>query len=372
MPSCSNSSNIVSSINALNVSLGGSRLVVPVNYVAGLTSGDVIRYDIATSGYTGSKADTEVKAEVFGIVENLDSTTNKFNVIIYGSINIDPARLFDVGGGGGGGGNDIYFLSGITAGKLQNAAPSNITHVVKPVYQISPHGSYTGVVVNYLGYKLGGDVSAATNDESSTVGDAQIRIGSTSFEEGYVDATIAHELPITDYADFYEKFGTQYGYVERLTSSSALPGGIVPNNTVTQANSSYNAKVVSVDSANNYIYVSKGPNSALASTGKALKINNVSVPITAAAVYSVYTPIVNLAQPLVISGKDGSQIPTQTVTVGLKVKPIGVQVSIPTTIQTTSSITANSFIVGSNSINVENYILNLNSRLQTLEQRYNL
>jgi hypothetical protein len=373
MPSCSTSSNIVSSINALNVSLGGSRLVVPINYVSGLTSGDVIRYDIATSGYTGSKADSEVKAEVFGVIENLDSTTNKFNVIIYGSITIDSLKLFDVGGGGGGGGNDIYFLSGMTAGKLQNAAPSDLDHIVKPIYQISPHGSYTGVIVNYLGYKLGGDVSAATTDEANSVGEAQIRIGSTSFDEGYVDASIAHELTVTDYPDFYERFGKQYGYVERLTASNTLPGGIVPNNVPSQLNSSYTGKVVSVDNANKYIYVSRPPNADLASTNKSIKLNGVSIPITASEVYSVYTPVINLSSPLVITAKDGAQIPiTQTVTVGLKVKPIGVQVSIPTTIETNSSITANSFIVGDNEINIENYILNLNSRLEVLEERYNL
>ena len=97
MPSCSTSSNIISSINALNVTLGGSRLTVAIDYLAGLTLGDVIRYDVVSSGYTGSRADTPVNAEVFGVIENYDSTTNKFNVVIYGSINIDSSKLLSVG-----------------------------------------------------------------------------------------------------------------------------------------------------------------------------------------------------------------------------------------------------------------------------------
>ena len=56
MPSCSNSSNINSTINSLSVTQGGSRLLVSVPFVSGLTLGNVIRYDVPTAGYTASKA----------------------------------------------------------------------------------------------------------------------------------------------------------------------------------------------------------------------------------------------------------------------------------------------------------------------------
>jgi len=367
MPSCSNSSNIISSINALNVSLGGSRLSTTIDYVSGLTLGNVIRYDVGSTGYTASKADTAVSAEVFGVIESYDSAINKFNVVIYGSITLTGTSLVDMGSGGGGGGNDIYFLSGLTAGKLQNLAPTNLDHIVKPIYQACPHGSFTGVVVNYLGYKVGGDI-LGTSESEVPAGDLRMLIGTSAFEEGYVDASISHDLPIADYPDFYEKFSTQYGYVERLTVNST--SGVNVDKIVTQSNSSYSGKINAVDSINNYIYVTKTPGADLASTNKYASINGVNKTVTASEVYSVYTPIISLPQQLVVNANDGSILQSsQTIKIGLRVKDTGLRVSIPTTIDTTSSITANELFVGSTPINVETYITDLNDRLEAIEER---
>jgi hypothetical protein len=176
MPSCSNSSNINSTINTLSVSQGGSRLLVSVPYVSGLTLGDVIRYDISTSGYTASKANLAENSEVFGVIESYDSVSSKFGVVIYGSISLDSTKFADMGYAGGSGGNDIYFLSGQTAGVLQNLVPSDLEYVVKPIYQVSPHGSYSGVIVNYLGYKIGGDIQASFLDTES-IGNTLIVVG---------------------------------------------------------------------------------------------------------------------------------------------------------------------------------------------------
>jgi len=173
MPSCnSNSSNILSGLNTLNITQGsgGSRLIVSIPRVAGLTIGNVIRYDVASSGYTASKADTAVNAEVFGIVESYIPTTDKLSVVLNGSISLDSSyflnRTDDPSGAGGG--NDIYFLSGTTAGLLENLAPLNSTHVVKPIYQKAPHGTYTGSVVNYSGYRIGGDVQSILDSKNLT------------------------------------------------------------------------------------------------------------------------------------------------------------------------------------------------------------
>ena len=367
MPSCSNSSNIISSINALSVSLGGSKLTTTIDYVAGLTTGNVIRYDVSASGYTASKADTAVNAEVFGVIENYDSSTNKFNVVIYGSIVLSGTSLVDMGSGGGGGGNDIYFLSGLTAGKLQNLAPTNLDHIVKPIYQACPHGSFTGVIVNYLGYKVGGDI-LGTSESETPAGEVRMLIGTSDFEEGYLDASISHDLPIADYPDFYNKFSTQYGYVERLTLNSTT--GVNVDKIVTQPNSSYSGKIKSIDTVNNYAYITKSPGTSLASTNKYAVINGVNKTVTASEVYSVYTPIVSLPQQLVVNANDGSLLQSsQTVKIGIRVKDTGLRVSIPTTISTTSSITANQMFVGSTPINIESYITDLNTRVGLIEER---
>lgn len=180
MPSCSNSSNISSTINSLNVTQGsgGSRFVVQIDRVVGLTAGDVIRYDVPTSGYTASKADTPENAEVFGVIESYNSSTQKFNVVMGGSVVLDSSRfaVIPTSPSGAGGGNDIYFLSGMTAGVLQNLAPSNLDHITKPVYQVAPHGTYTGSVINYSGYRLGGDVQAGLDTIN-----LMARVGSVQF-----------------------------------------------------------------------------------------------------------------------------------------------------------------------------------------------
>lgn len=375
MPSCSNSSNIQASINTVSVTQGGSRLIVSIPFVSGLTLGQVVRYDVTTSGYTASKANTAETSEVFGVIESYDSVSNKLNTVIYGSISLDSSKFADMGSGGGSGGNDIYFLSGQTAGILQNLAPTNLEHVVKPVYQASPHGSYSGVVVNYLGYKIGGDIQAAFNDINS-LGSLQTLLGDTDFEESFLDASISHELPILEYPDFYSKFGKKYGFVERITVSESIPGSIARNQAVTQINSSYNGTVVSVDVANKYVYILRRPNADLAATSKQISITTTSSVVkltpTNAQVYSVYTPIINLTQPIAVYGKDGSNVTvSQRVKVGIKVKPLTVQVAVPETV-TASSITATELKYGSTEENLETKLNNFESRIAAIETRLRL
>lgn len=376
MPSCSNSSNINSTINSLSVTQGGSRLLVSVPFVSGLTLGNVIRYDVPTSGYTASKANLAENSEVFGVIESYDSTTSKFGVIIYGSISLDPTKFADMGSTGGSGGNDIYFLSGQTAGVLQNLAPTDLQHVVKPVYQVSPHGSYTGVVVNYLGYKIGGDIQATFLD-TETIGNTLIVLGNATFEDGYLDASTSHELPITDYPEFYAKYGTTYGYVERLTISETVPGSIVANLPVSQSSSSYSAKVISVDYPNKYIYVLKTPTSSLASTNKQISVaitstTSTKLTVTASQIYSVYTPVITLSQPLSVYGKSGENLSvTQDIKIGIKVKPLGVRVSVPSSVSTTS-LTTTTLKLGVNQDNVETILNDYESRLTAIETRLRL
>lgn len=369
MPSCSNSSNISSAITALNVVQGGSRLLAEIPFVSGLTAGTVIRYDVPTSGWTASKADNAANSEVFGVIESYDSTIAKYQAVIYGSINISTSLLADMGSGGGSGGNDIYFLSGVTAGKLQNLAPTDLTNIVKPVYQVAPHGSYSGVVINYLGYRIGGDVEASIIDED--LGNLQIVIGNNQFTEGYVDCSLSHELPISDYPEFYQKYGTQYGYVERLTLT-ITPGAVVPGLTVTQAgNSSYQGVVTNVDFGNKFIYVYKLPGSSQASTNQNLVINlangtTLVYSLAAASIYATQSPIVRLPEPLVIQGKNTESIIPQTIKLGIKVKPQGIVVSVPQKV-TVNSLTATTITLGTGASDVEGILNNYSSRILAIE-----
>jgi len=132
---------------------GTSRIIVNIKeseYVSGVTTGSVIRFDTVANQYNLSKADFPENAEVFGIVESMNSDLS-LNVVVNGSITIPSNRLVNVSGTNSGL-NDIYFLSGTSYGWLQNCGPTFTGMVIKPIYQASPHGQYTGLVRNYLGY----------------------------------------------------------------------------------------------------------------------------------------------------------------------------------------------------------------------------
>ena len=338
MPSCSNSSNISSSMNAFTVVQGGSRLSTEIKRVPGLTFGSVIRYDVISAGYTASQANSAAGSEVFGVVESYNSSTDYFNVIIYGSINLPSSALATIDGStGGSGGNDIYFLSGTTAGILQNLAPSDLNYVVKPVYQAAPHGTFSGVVMNYLGYRIGGDIEASLKD--TELGNIQIIVGSDQFQNGYVDAKISHELAVVDAPDFYARFGLTYGYTEALIVNETVNGGTIrAGQEVFQFNNSVGI-ISGVDA--HTIKIKKKPNASLVSLNAAVTVRigpgNFTVfnPV-ATSVYGVYTPIIRLPQPLIIAASDGSLAVTQLVSVGIKVLPQGIKISVPDNISLTT------------------------------------
>lgn len=151
----STSSNIRASNTVVKLSSeGGNRLMVQLGSAQiappGLSAGDAIYYSGASAYYKRSLANDPSTAEVFGIVESVD-ITGSANVVLYGSIGLTGYIDLEDGGEGG---HDIYFLSGLTAGKLQSLAPTDQNHIVKPVYQVAPHGNFTGTVVNYIGYKV--------------------------------------------------------------------------------------------------------------------------------------------------------------------------------------------------------------------------
>lgn len=121
------------------------------SYDSGLVAGDVIRYNPNIQKYIRAIATDNVKAEVFGIVENIDQD-GTMNVVLNGSITLESNRFIN-NNGTNSGGNDIYFLSSTTPGYLTNAGATGLNNIIKPLYYNSPHGKYTGLVRNYLGFK---------------------------------------------------------------------------------------------------------------------------------------------------------------------------------------------------------------------------
>ena len=123
-------------------------------YGGGVSAGNAIYYNVAGATWNKSIANDYAKAEVFGIVESITGLTA--TVIMHGSIKLPTTEIYDIGDGGSGG-NDIYFLSGTTAGAIQNIGPTLSGTIVKPLYTVAPHSlsgiTFTGIVVNYIGYR---------------------------------------------------------------------------------------------------------------------------------------------------------------------------------------------------------------------------
>lgn len=200
---------------------GGSRLLVQISdasCVGGVTAGDVIHYDAINDVYRKSIADNPVNAEVFGIVESVNIDASK-NVVIYGSIDLPSISIEDVPAGstGAGGGADVYFLSPTTEGKIRNTTPTELTQIVKAVYQVAPHGIYTGLVMNYIGYKVPSEVNIFTPRELTTpVGTLEYRVSdtyttiSTISAQNYIDVEAGVGILDNNLDKKYEEFKNKY------------------------------------------------------------------------------------------------------------------------------------------------------------------
>lgn len=145
-----------------------SRTIAEIPTNSGFSAGNVVFYNITGSTWAKSNATGNNTSEVFGVIESTTGLTA--TVVTHGSVNIPDTMLHDMGSNGGSGGNDIWFLSGITSGHMQNLAPTAVGNIIKPVYYAYPHefngATFSGLVVNYIGY------SVSTTTSSTAAADA--------------------------------------------------------------------------------------------------------------------------------------------------------------------------------------------------------
>lgn len=228
--SCSASSNIRGQASIINPEGSNARTYVNINSSrlggstigAGMTPGAVVRFDWTAGGdlsgstgtYIRAKADNNENAEVVGVVES--NNNGEIKIVTGGYVNIandgigsmftyptNPETGLTVGASGG---NDIWFLSAVTAGHLQNLEPTGAGQVVKPVLQKVAHPDYNYQVINYIGYAVAGDV-LAENLSYVPVGSYQLVpdfvADTLRAESGYVDASVSNVLKLDTYKDFY-------------------------------------------------------------------------------------------------------------------------------------------------------------------------
>jgi hypothetical protein len=141
-----------------------SRTIAEIPTNSGFSAGNVVFYNITGSTWAKSSAAADNTSEVFGVIESTTGLTA--TVVTQGSVNIPDTMLHDMGSNGGSGGNDIWFLSGTTSGHMQNLAPTAVGNIIKPVYYAYPHefngATFSGLVVNYIGYSVSSATSSTT------------------------------------------------------------------------------------------------------------------------------------------------------------------------------------------------------------------
>jgi len=155
-----------------------SRTIAEIPFHSGLSAGNIVFYDISGATWAKSIATGFNTSEVFGVIESVVGATA--TVVTYGSVNIPNSMLNDVGQTGASGGNDIWFLSGQTAGQLQNLGPTFANQIIKPVYYAYSHGydgvTFSGLLVNYIGYSVDSSASAGSGSVTPAVGSLQLAL----------------------------------------------------------------------------------------------------------------------------------------------------------------------------------------------------
>jgi hypothetical protein len=146
-----------------------SRTIAEIPTNSGFSAGNVVFYNITGSTWAKSSAAADNTSEVFGVIESTTGLTA--TVVTQGSVNIPNTMLHDMGSNGGSGGNDIWFLSGTTSGHMQNLAPTTVGNIIKPVYYAYPHefngATFSGLVVNYIGYSVSSATSSTTTSTTA-------------------------------------------------------------------------------------------------------------------------------------------------------------------------------------------------------------
>ena len=350
----------MSSITSVNLNSIGSRILAQIPLVSsdysfeeGITAGDVIRYDVSDESakqYKTSLANNAENAEVVGVVESIDDDT--MNVVIFGQISFPsdkfvdntPAGTID----GASGGNDIFFLSPSITGGVQNIAPFQPTEVVKPVLQKMDDGTNNAVVLNYIGYSIGGEV-ASTNDTDTSLGEILTVVNTDSLvtPPNYINVSNGSQyLKTTEYPEAFSYFGTQFGYTEEIEiNGNRLTQSLIGQQAIQKDGRSqtYSARITGVDVGANTITVNRNAGQSQADTGKNIKVDGNEYSVTKRTITRFVIPrIVPTTQYRF--DVDGSATEVETVTL-LKVKNT-IGVTIPrkitvTDLEVTNKLTTN-------------------------------
>lgn len=252
----------------------GSQLSVTIEQTShGFLPGMAIRWnsgiDGATAQYSKAFANSPYNAEVVGIVGNV-LTADAFELVMGGVVimNEDDSSYFGQSIGSGLTADDVYFLSGTTAGHLTPARPNTPGHVAKPLITRlaeDAQGRIYGVVTNYVGSHIGGN-AAVSLDNLIPAGTIQAYAGSNA-PSGWAicdgDGSKGGAVPgieVANNLDYYNNVGLRYGWVELLyLKDDELPVSDIGNYIQAAANGKTIAGSI-VGVSGSYVFVKQSDN----------------------------------------------------------------------------------------------------------------
>ena len=217
----SSSSNIAGTPIAGEVTQVGSQLKVDVVQAShGFTAGNVIRFDVASNGYTLAQADSPANAEVCGVVADGTITNSIFSYVMAGDIIMNRFSVNNTIAGSTGA--EVFFLSSVTAGVMDSTPPNDAGSVLKtvvvrlPSVNISGVTQDKGIVKNYVGNYLGGD-TAVYMSGVNPVGSIHAFAGDVSKVPSGWALCDGSAIDATTYPDFTTTVNKRYGFRDLLT-----------------------------------------------------------------------------------------------------------------------------------------------------------
>jgi len=351
---------------------------------SGITFGDVVRFNpqYASGGLTGqytkAQADSDENAEVIGVVENI--TTDYYTIVTHGSILYPTSRLTGLCGGAGG--VDILFLDSKNAGGLTGtvAGVASLPTIVKPVIQIAPHGNYNGIVVNYIGYKLGADVVSPVGyllggndgpgeDLNLPVGSLQYFSENAPLSSNWLDISSSVLIEKTKYPDLFNIYGTTNGQYKEKITTTTTPSILLNGRTAYQTMNGIQVNVgtvIEVNATYNTITIIKNSGISLMNLGTVYfaKVSNssvVSLSINATSVLEFTVP--KIQYPLGLTQGNTTLVPY------INTIPIKNTTTVPPDITLNTLVVGGTFSLGDIS-NLENTINSIQTQLNILNNRF--
>jgi len=215
------SSNISGTPIAGEITQVGSKLSIDVVQAAhGFTAGNVIRFDVASNGYTLAQANSPQNAEVCGVVSDGTITTSIFNYVMAGDIIMNKFATNNTISGSTGA--EVFFLSSVTAGIMDSTPPNDAGSVLKTIIVRVPSTTtngviqHKGIVKNYVGNYLGGD-TAVYMSGVNPVGSIHAFVGQSSTVPSGWAMCDGSPISVTTYPDFSTAINKRYGFRELLT-----------------------------------------------------------------------------------------------------------------------------------------------------------